>query len=124
MSILSRFPSKFLKGEDIEAGETVTIKYVRDELVGSAQEAKPVIYLHEHDRGTILNKTNAVALAKVLGDDEKAWPGRKIVLTTVPTRNPSTGEEIEAIRMQAMPVRKKKAAAEVAAAVDGDKVPF
>ena len=25
MSILSRFPSKFLKGEDIAAGETVTI---------------------------------------------------------------------------------------------------
>ena len=125
MAIMSRFPSKFLKGEDIEAGETVTIKEVRDELVGSPQEAKPVVYLHEHNKGVVLNKTNAKALVKDLGDDEKVWPGRKIVLTTVPTRNPQTGEDIDAIRMQAVPAeRKRKAASEVAAAVDGNKVPF
>jgi hypothetical protein len=122
MAIMSRFPSKFLKGEDIEAGETVTIKEVRDELVGSPQEAKPVVYLHEHARGIILNKTNARALVKDLSDDEKVWPGRKIVLTTVPTRNPSTGEEIDAIRVQAVPT-KKKAAADVAAAAK-DNIPF
>ena len=123
MSILKWFPSKYLKGDDIEAGETVTIKEVRDELVGSTQEVKPVVYLHEHERGIILNKTNAKALVKDLGDDEKVWPGRKIFLTTVPTRNPSTGEEIDTIRMQAVPA-KKKAAADVAAAFDGDEVPF
>ena len=50
-------------------------------------------------------------------------PASKIVLITVPTRNPPTGEEIDAIRMQAVPAAKKKAAAEVAAAVD-DKIPF
>ena len=108
MAIMSKFTSKFLKGENIEAGETVTIKDVRDELVGSPQEAKPVVYLHEHDEGIILNKTNAKALVKVFGDDETTWPGKKIVLTTVPTRNPSTGEEIDAIRMQAVPAEKRK----------------
>ena len=122
MSILSRFPSKFLKGDDIEAGETVTIKEVRDELVGSPQEAKPVVYLHEHNKGVVLNKTNAKALVKDLGDDENAWPGRKIVLTTVPTRNPQTGEDIDAIRMQAVPAKKSKATTKVAAALD-DEIP-
>ena len=125
MAIMSKFKNRFLKAENIEAGETVTVKDVRDELVGNPQEAKPVVYLHEYDKGIILNKTNAKALVKVFGDDETTWPGKKIVLTTVPTRNPSTGEEIDAIRMQAVPAeRKRKAAAEVAAAVDGDKVPF
>ena len=123
MSILSRFPSKFLKGEDTVAGETVTIKYVRDELVGNPQEAKPVVYLHEHDKGIILNKTNAKALVKVLGDDETTWPGKKIVLTTVLTRNPSTGEDIDAIRMQAVPAPKKKKEATVAASLD-DEIPY
>jgi hypothetical protein len=123
MAIMSKFKNRFLKAENIEAGETVTVKDVRDELVGNPQEAKPVVYLDEYDKGIILNKTNAKALVKVFGDDETTWPGKKIVLTTVPTRNPSTGEEIDAIRMQAVPA-KKKAAAEVAAAVDGDNVPF
>jgi len=45
MSILSKFPSKYLKGEDIEPGETVTIKDVKDELVGQAQENSPVSIL-------------------------------------------------------------------------------
>ena len=74
MSIMSRFPTKYLKGDDIEAGETVTIKEIRDELVGSTQEVKPVVYLHEHERGIILNKTNAKSLVKVFGDDETTWP--------------------------------------------------
>jgi len=55
MSILSRFPSKYLKGDDIESGETVTIKVVRDELVGIDQDCKPVMYLEEYDRGIVLN---------------------------------------------------------------------
>ena len=58
------FRSKFLKGDDIEAGETVTIKDVRDELVGKDRKLKPVLYMEEYDRGIILNKTNARALVK------------------------------------------------------------
>jgi hypothetical protein len=123
MSILSRFPSKFLKGDDIEAGETVVVKEVRDELVGSTQEAKPVIYFREYDRGCILNKTNARSLVKVFGDDETSWPGKKVIMTTESTRNPSTGEPVEAIRLTPAPAeKKKKEAAEVTAALD-DEIP-
>ena len=37
MSMLSKIPSKYLKGHHIEAGEIVTIKEVCDEKVGVAQ---------------------------------------------------------------------------------------
>jgi hypothetical protein len=78
MAIMAKFPSKFLKGDDIEAGETVTVKQVRDELVGLDQEEKPIVYFSEYDRGVILNKTNAKALVRVFGDDEAKWPGKKV----------------------------------------------
>ena len=122
MSIMSRFPDEYLKGPDIEAGEVVTITHVTDERVGEDQELKPVLYIEEYDRGIILNKTNARTLARILGDDETLWPGKKIVVITVPTRNPQTGEDCDAIRMQAVPAAKKKAAATVAAAID-DEIP-
>ena len=83
MSILSKYPSKYLKGDDVEVGETCLIKEVRDELVGTAQELKPVVYFDEYPKGVILNKTNAKALVKVFGDDEMLWPGKRVVVTTV-----------------------------------------
>ena len=98
----------FSKLKTLKPARPSTVKDVRDELVGNPQEAKPVVYLDEYDKGIILNKTNAKALVKVFGDDETTWPGKKIVLTTVPTRNPSTGEEIDAIRMQAVPAERKR----------------
>jgi hypothetical protein len=122
MSILSRFPSKYLKGDDIEPGETVTIKEVRDELVGMDQDGKPFLYLEEYKRGIVLNKTNATAVARTYGDDETTWPGKQLVLRTEPVS--FKGETTNAIRMQAAPTsRKKKEAAEVAASV-GDEIPY
>jgi hypothetical protein len=107
MGIMSKFPSKFLKGDDIEPGEVCTIKRVRDELVGADQDSKPVVYLEEYDRGIVLNKTNAGNLARVFGDDETKWPGKKIMLSTELTRNPGTGTQTNAIRMQAAPPPRK-----------------
>jgi hypothetical protein len=126
MSILSKFPSKYLKGDDIEVGETVTIKRVRDELVGRDQDAKPVIYFDEHDRGIVLNLTNAKALVKVFGDEEDSWAGKRVTLFTEMTRNPNTGEMGPAIRMQAVTPSKskKQVAEEVSKAVDGDTIPW
>jgi hypothetical protein len=122
MSILAKFPSKYLKGDDIEPGETVTIKEVRDELVGMDQDCKPVLYLEEYKRGIVLNKTNATAVARTYGDDETTWPGKQLVLRTEPVS--FKGETTNAIRMQAAPTsRKKKEAAEVAASVD-DEIPY
>ena len=121
MSISRLFPSKYLKADDVEDGETVTIKEVMVEAVGMDQEDKPVIYFDEHPKGCILNKTNAQSVAKVYGDEEDDWFGKKLVLMTVPSRTPA-GEATTSIRMKPVPA-KKKAASEMEAALD-DNVPF
>ena len=121
MSIMSRFPSKYLKGEHIEDGETVTIVDVRDELVGLIQDELPVLYVREHPKGIVLNRTNAVTLEKLLGEDETAWGGKTVEIFTEMTRNPNTGEYKPAIRFRAAP---KKKAAKVAAEVEGEESPY
>ena len=116
MSIMKLFPSKYLKHDDIEDGETVTISEVKVEEVGQDKQEKPVLYFNEHYKGAILNVTNARAIAKVYGDDEGEWPGKKVTLVTIPSRTPH-GEPTTSICMKpAAPALKKKAVAQVAAA--------
>ena len=125
MSILKLFPSKYLKHYDIADGETVTISEVKVEEVGQDKQEKPVLYFNEHDKGAILNVTNARAIAKVYGDEEGEWPGKKLTLVTIPSRTPQ-GEPTTSICMKPAapaPALKKKAAAQVAAAVD-DEIPY
>ena len=119
MSILARFPSKYLKASDITAGDVVTVKEVRDELVGPEQDAKPVIYFREHPKGVVMNVTNAKSVAKDLGEDETKWIGKRLVLSLIETRSPRSGEPVDAIRMKAAP-KGKKAAADVTAAFADD----
>ena len=100
MSIFKLFPSKYLKPHDIEDGEIVTIKAVMVERVGVDQEEKPIVFFNEHDKGVILNKTNAEAIAKVFGEEEDDWPGKRLALVTVPSRTPQ-GEATTSIRHEA-----------------------
>jgi hypothetical protein len=86
VSIFDKYPSKFLKTSDIEAGEIVTIKDVVVEQVGQDREEKPTISFKEHAKRAVLNKTNATALAKDFGDDESKWGGKKVVLTSEKVR--------------------------------------
>jgi hypothetical protein len=123
MSIMKLFPSKYLKPDNIEDGETVTISDVQVEEVGQDKQEKPVLYFNEHEKGAILNVTNARAIAKAYGDDEGEWPGRKLVLVTIPSRTPQ-GEPTTSIcmkpvvpaafRMKPAPRTKKEAAEETA----------
>jgi hypothetical protein len=86
MSIFDKYPSKFLKTTDIEAGEVVTIKDVKVEEVGQDREEKPTISFREHAKRAVLNKTNATTLAKDFGDDETKWGGKKVILTSEKVR--------------------------------------
>ena len=111
MSVMKKwFPSKYLAADDIEENEVATIREIKDEAVGQAQEVKPVLYLEEHEKGIILNSTNAHALGDAFGEDDpyNDWPGERIVLFTEMTRNPQTRQSAPAIRMK--PAPKKKAA--------------
>jgi len=63
------FPSKWLAADDITENQIVTVKAVQDERVGTDQEEKGVIYFDAFEKGVILNRTNADALAAAFGED-------------------------------------------------------
>jgi hypothetical protein len=97
------FPSPWLSAADITENEIVTIKEVKEEIVGKDQELKPALYLVENDKATILNKTNAFEVVHAYGDDETKWPGKKLMLFTERVRNPQTGLIAPAVRMTVPP---------------------
>ena len=105
---MSRFPSKYLKGDDIEVGSVLTIKGVQFEEVGFEKEEKPVIYFEEELRGCVCNKTIARTLVKAFGDDEKTWPGKKVIATTEVVH--FRGEVTNALRLHPAPAERKKKA--------------
>ncbi len=83
MRISEAYPSKYLKAADLAGQDrTVTIRAcIQEELgQGTEMEVKPVLYLDGGQKGLVLNKTNAQAIAEDYGDDTEAWTGRDIVL--------------------------------------------
>lgn len=87
MKLHQAFPSNFLKSEDIGDTEMVlTITGVENEELGQGQEkeTKPVISFKETDKKLVVNKTNFIAIAGVLGSDESDdWSGKQIGLITM-----------------------------------------
>ena len=83
MRISEAYPSKYLKAADLDGQDrTVNIRAcVQEELgQGAEMETKPVLYFDGGQKGLVLNKTNAQAIAEDFGDDTEAWTGREIVL--------------------------------------------
>lgn len=109
-SINDLFPSRWLKHEDLPDDEdlVMTIKGVTSEEVGQGddRETKAVIWFRETDKGLVLNKTNATAIAQAHGDDTDDWTGKKIALFVSEVE--FRGKMTLAIRVR---LRKPKAAA-------------
>lgn len=85
-SVNKLFPSQYLSGEDLD-GRTVTllIKGARLETVGQGEQAeqKLVVYFKGTDKKFVLNKTNALAIAALHGDDYDMWGGKRISIHPV-----------------------------------------
>jgi hypothetical protein len=81
-NIMDDFPSKYLKGEELEDHPTVTISRVTREEVGKDREVRPILYLNEYEQGVVLNKTNAGNIARMYGTETDNWPGKTVVLGT------------------------------------------
>src|SRR4026209_2145377 len=81
MKISQLFPSKYVKAADLN-GKTVTLtiaKLVVEELGHSAEkEKKPVLYFQKATKGLVLNRTNAMTIAGLYGDEADDWPGKRI----------------------------------------------
>lgn len=103
MKVSEMYPSRFMKAEDFEEGETriFTIKNVEMEELGQGKEKqeKPVLQFREPDtKEFVLNKTNAANIAKLYGDDTDDWLGKRIELYTLEVD--SFGDVVRAIRVK------------------------
>jgi hypothetical protein len=103
------FPSKFVKAADLRGKNvTVTIERIqpKEKLVmnGGKTDYKPVIFLKGKEKGWILNKTNARAIAKIYGPELTNWLGRDVVIMA--TEVEARGELVEAIRVNVEATRK------------------
>jgi hypothetical protein len=86
MNVTELFPSRFLSGTDLNGKRvTVTIEHmaledVRDPKTGQ-NKPKPILYFVGAKKPMVLNKTNAVSIAKATGaTDTDRWPGKRITL--------------------------------------------
>jgi hypothetical protein len=78
---------------------------IKREDVGGEQ--KVVLSFANGEKSLILNKTNARAIAKTLGDETRAWAGKDIVL--VPTQVDFRGDLVDAIRVRSARQQKPQA---------------
>jgi hypothetical protein len=100
MHIDQLYPSRFLRCADLNGKPMrVTIAGLKREDVGGEQ--KVVVSFTNGVKALILNKTNAKAIAKVLGDETTGW--RSKAITLVPAQVDFRGDIVDAVRVRAAP---------------------
>lgn len=81
MDIKKLFPSKFLSAGDLGSRRfTLLVRDVRLEKLGNPAEDKPVLYFQKAEKGLVLNRTNALAIASAYGDETEGWTGKPVIL--------------------------------------------
>jgi hypothetical protein len=93
------FPSKYLKSHELKGHTpTVTIERVALEQVRNRAgklETKPVVYFRGKEKGALINKTCAQAIAAIAGSPEtEAWSG---VAVTIYASTATFGAEKHAV---------------------------
>lgn len=86
-------------GRDI----TVTIEAVKGgELtaIGGKKNKKPIISFVGKEKKFVCNVTNAKTIAAMYGNFVEEWKGKRITLFVSQTRDPSTGGDIDCIRVR------------------------
>ena len=101
MNVHELFPSNWLSGHDLNGKRiAVTIRTVTLEEMqtpGGGKEQKPVVWFEKATKGLVLNKTNALAIAKQYGPDTETWSGKAVTL--YPTTVMAFGEEHNVVRV-------------------------
>src|SRR4029077_6678042 len=98
------FDRDYIGAFDVQ-GRDVTVKITKvigGELtaVGGRKSKKPILYFEGKERGMICNKTNAKTVAAMFGNFTESWVGKRITLFVTQTRDPSTGGDIDCIRIR------------------------
>lgn len=102
MKISDIFPSKYVKAQDLN-GKTVTLtikSLTVEEMLNHAseKERKPVLYFEKATKGLVLNRTNAMIISALYGDEADDWRGKRISI--YPTRVKAFGTLQDAIRVR------------------------
>ena len=98
-SIHEAFPSKYLKAHDLPNDRSVVAVVI--EGLSSARfddgMERPVLMFKDRQKGLVLNKTNAMAIADKFGDDMEKWIGCPIGLYA--DRTPFREKIVDCIRV-------------------------
>jgi len=106
MKVSEMYPSRWLAAADLRGQRLdVMIDHVELEDLGEGT-TKPVVYFRGKKKGLVLNKTNSVAIASVLGDDTDRWSGHTVTLFAQMVT--FKGQTVPAIRVIAAPSAKRE----------------
>ena len=96
MNINDQFPTKYLKASDL-GGQSVNVvmSHVANDKVGDDQ--KPILFFQGHQKGLVLNKTNARNVANIYGPETDGWQGKAMLL--VPVMVDFQGQSTPALRL-------------------------
>lgn len=116
----SMFDREYVGSWDLPRGQDaiVVIREVKAATLtnGTKSNKKPVLFFEGKEKGMVCNKTNAKTVAALYGNDVTAWIGKPIALYVSETRDPSSGGNIDCIRIRPTAPTPKRSAkdAEVA----------
>ena len=77
--------SKFLKKDDFDSPQVLTIKDCTLEEVGNEGDSRWVLWLKERDKGLVLNVTKIRLLESAYGQDTDDWRGNRVKLSHDPS---------------------------------------
>ena len=98
MNVFECFPSKWIKAADLGGNEhDLTIDRVELERLDE-QTIKPVVFFVGHQKGLMLNRTNASTVADLYSPETEKWHGQRI--TIFPTVTDYRGASVECIRVR------------------------
>lgn len=96
------FPKKYVSNPDLNGNKVaVTIARIQIEEFDDHGRVvkKPVAYFVKGEKGFVINKTNATAIALIAGStNTDHWPGTRILLA--PAMVPFNGKMTESIRVE------------------------
>lgn len=76
--------SKFLRKEDFDEDQVVTIKDVSLEEMQGSGDTKWVLFFNEVQKGLVLNTTTIRVLEAAFGNDSDDWRGKRVMIYVDP----------------------------------------
>lgn len=93
------FPSKYVAAADLMGQDvSVTIAKIITEEVGQTKDVRPILFFSGHQKGMVLNATNAKRIVRMYGEDTDGWIGKTITLYESETE--FQGDTVPCIRVR------------------------